>query len=845
MRPALVRLSARTSALRLFRNCKFSRKISSLTVHHRHGVHSQQSFAVVQDIGESLGTTSKHRRRNSTARKTKDEFLPIQVDSSSNAELEHELLGQHGGGPATDVNREETKAVGQYHARNLNYDHDATNWTKILEIVRDRRRHSRLYDAEMVFRKIIQNKLDIPTEGKVSTELWDHFVQVSKRDSKSLLAVAEYAVRLRQRTGRAQNGIYSHLMGQSHVWRSPSLALSLHQVLKADLPPTPEDYRNLFRFSLKAGRKSLAILEQIYKDHPVPCMYSVVVPKLCTQGMLGEATKWHYLLVRNNDLPKSFHDCKSLLESHAFVKNDRAVEDLVKSLAQRQVWFEKVMEQFVQNDSILSREIMNRALGEAHGIAPKRLSDGFCARLFATRFFSVDLIISGLQAIGVTILGSSSVRELVVRDDYNCTDVVSHINKMKAAGISLHASKHITMIQKAAIHGQSKLLKSIVDADLHPDTFDDINLQERLLAMYCEKSDHMQMERTFAIIQFSVPEGSLAMQRANLLLRCHISLQNRSQVISILESMQRHQYPMTPRSSRHLRRVYLTRRRAGCRPIEHGQEIQNLTLIINVMKMTLQSGAAIPLEAWREILRRLGMMGHLARYQNLALWLVDWYTGLPGFRPPDSFELPEFPADGLSSSSTRLLAPRNSSNHISPLVSMSSALNQHANLHVLFGKQAQQGMVAWGFQAEVKRRPHLPQPQNLRLPNPRTHWQWGLRLLKQLQGRGVPINKAAIAKACKLRLAQLFNHNLISNKKANRRTKELNDVRSILMAKYRYSAYVRGMEEIWGRDLFQSRNRQATGRQYTYHGPVNGKWKILQRQQPAEYRHGIHSEEMP
>lgn len=833
MPPGLERLLARPSVLRLRRCCVFSCGTSSLNVPYQDCGPTRQSSAVAQVVSEGHDGSSSEQSKVGAAGSTKDRYPPVQVPSCNTAELELEHPSHDSLGRTSEVSRKRTRAPPEVHARVSEYDRDATKWSKVLEIVRHRRRHSRLYDAEMVFRKIIQNKLDMPTEGEIARELWDHFVQVSNRDSKSLLVVAEYAVRLRQRTGRAYSSFYNHLMNQRQVWRSPSLALSLHQILKTDFPPMPADYANLLRLSLNIGRKSLAILENIYNDHPVPHMYSIVVPKLCTQGLLKEATKWHYLLLENCDLPKSFHDCKPLLDYHARVKNDKAVEDLVLSLAQRQVWYEKDMDQFVQSASVVSREIMNRALGEAHGIAPKTLSDGFCARLLATRLFSVDLVISGLQAIGVTTLGSSSVRELVIRDDYSCSGVMYHFNKLQEAGISMHSSKYNMLVRKAAIGGQSELLKSIVDTDLHPDTFEDINLQERLLAMYCEKNDHAQMERTMAIIESTIPERSLKMQRANLLLRCHISLRNRAEVISILQSMQRNHYPLTPRSSRHLRRAYLTPRRTGARPIEHGQENQNLILIINVMKMTLQSGASIPLEAWREVLRRLGMMGHLAQYQNLALWLVDYYTGLPGSSPPRSFELPEVQHDGLFLSSTGLLSPPTPSwepsYHVSPLVSMSNALIQHDNLHQLFGKQAQQGMIAWGFQAEVKRRPHLPQPQNLRLPNPRTHWQWGLRLLKQLQDRGVLVNTVTVAKACKLRLAQLFNHNIISNKTANRRAKELNDERSVLMAKYRYSAYVRGMEEIWGRDLFRSRSRTATAGQCTPHGPIKRKLRLRRR----------------
>lgn len=849
MRPALERLLANPSALRLLRSCTTSSGPCSVKVACRDGGRSSRGFGIAQIIEEEGHSISSNQSERFEAGQKKNLSLSKRLPPLNKSERVIEQTGQRPHERKRDEIRERQVLPQRSRPRISEDKQDAANWLRILEIVRERRRHSRLHHAEMVFRKIAQCKLNMPTEGEVAMELWDHFVQILNRDSKSLVLVAEYAVRLRQRTGRARFGIYGHLMGQSHTWRSQSLTLSLHQVLKADFPPTPADYTNLLRVSLRVGRKSLVTFENIYKDHPVPFLYSAVVPKLCMQGMQKEATEWHYLLLKHNDLPKSFHDCKPLLEFHALAKDDKVVEGLVRSLAQCQVWFEKDMDHFVQNDSFISREIMNRALGEAHGIAPKTLSDGFCARLLATKFFSVDLVISGLQAIGVEALGPSSVRELVLRDDYICEDVVYHMGKLQKAGISFLASKYNTMIKKAAIHGQSELLRSIVDADLHPDTFEDINLQERLLAMYSEKGDHAQMERTFAIIESTVPERSLKMQRANLLLRCHTSLGNRAKVISLLESMKRNRYPLTPRSSRHLRRAYLTPRRTGTRPSKDGEETENLTIIINVMKMTLESGGFIPLESWREILRRLGMMGHLAQYQNLALWLVDWYTRLSGPAPPLSFDLPEAGPEGLFPSSTRLSRPPTPTAiprySISPPASMNNAILQHNDFQVLFNIQAQQAMIAWGFQAEVKRRPNLPHPRNIRLPNPRTHWQWGLILLKELQGRGVLINKNAIAKGCKLRLAQLFNHKVVSKKRANRRAKEVNDERSILMAKYRYSAYVKGMEEIWGRDLFHKRNQNAARGQHSYHGSMRGKWRIVQSYKRINAQKVVHSDKVP
>ena len=831
MRSALQRLLARPLAVRLLRSCRDSSGQFSYELVCRNGKDSRKASNLTHIVEEVQENDAQGRWKGASALAAEDtaRTAPLRKYLSSARYRDVSI-------PAKDKYKGTTRPSQGGSARcreqeqeqDQRQDQGAAIWFKILDTVREQRRHFGMFRTWQVYLKVMQSQLDMPTEGELATELWEHLIQVGSSNSHFLWTVAEYAGRLRQRTGRVRHGLYANLMRQQ-LCCFPSHALSLHRFLKAEFPPEPEDYKRLLKLSLLMDQGSLAIFEKIYKDHPVPDMYTVVVPELCKRGMRTEATSWHYLLLQRNDLPRSFHDCKPLFEHYAQVKKHTKVEKLALSLGQRQVWFEKDVENFVQNDKLISREIMNRALGEAHKIAPKTISDSFCARLFATRFLSIDTVITGLQAVGLGSMGPSSLREIVIRDDYECEKVTQHMHTLQESGIQLQACKYSAMIEKAAAGGQSRLLKLIADTDLHPDAFEDMNLQERLLAMYCDKGDNTQMERTLAILEYTVPERSLKMQRANLLLRCYITARNKPKVISILESMQRNQYPLAPRSSRHFRSAYLSPRRKGVPPSESGHELKTLTLIINVMKMTLQAGATIPLESWVEILKRLGMMGHLPQYQNLAMWLVDWYGRLPSSEPLHKLNLPDMRADGLLLSTTRTpiksLYSGMAANGSSPLASLTNALTQNRDLLLLFGKEAQQGIIAWGFLAEVRRRPNLPHPRKTRLP--RKHWQWGLRLLKDLQIRGIPIDKKAVARACKLRLAQLFNHAVISNKKSNRRAKQVNDIRSTLMARFRYSAYIRGMEDIWGRDLFEPGLGGLGTGEKVLHGPINRKWRLI------------------
>ena len=678
------------------------------------------------------------------------------------------------------------------------------DWARFLEAVRAQRRHFGPAGAWVLYIDMIERKLNMPTEGKEAAELWDHFVQTGSSHPKGLWVLAKYAIGLYERTSMARSDIYQSIVG-THLWRYPNQALAVHQLLKPHFPPRQEDFEALLRLALHAGLKSSRVLGRIYQDHPVPDVYSIVVPELCKRDMYTEATKWHFLLVEKGDLPRTFHDCKALFQHYSQLRDGTMVEALAKSLVQKRLWFEEVIDNYVQDDKFISQEIMNRALGQRNDNAPQGLSDGFCARLFATKFFSVTMIVSGLHMMGLETLGPSSVRELVVRDGYRCETIVQHIEMLRDSEIPLRKCRYNTIIERAATDEQVGILKSMTSTDLHPDTFEDNDLQERLLALYCKQGDHEQLERTLAVFRSTTPEKAWETYRANLLLRCHISLRDRQQILAILRSMQQNRYPLAPRSSRHLRTALLSPRRKGAQPINSRQALQDINLVINAMRMSLQAGYYVPIDAWTEILKRLGMGGHLDRYQGLALWLVSWYSRPEGSRAPQGAESTSMQLDQTRSSPDRVLTksadPLEFTDQEMPVIYRANAQTRNWNLLKIFGKSAQQSMIAWGFQAEVKRRPNVPYPNKPRYADPQTHWQWGLRLLKELQLRGVPVDRLAVARACKLRLAQLFRLNRVSKRGLNCRAKVLNEDRSELVAKFRLGAYIKGIEEIWGRDL--------------------------------------------
>lgn len=644
------------------------------------------------------------------------------------------------------------------------------DWKLWLELIFFRKRHHGAEGTIAIFKEIFRRGLRLPTLGVVANQLWDLLIRAGFYNSRLNEEIVTYAICLKRTTGRYWPGLYYGIVSVA-LKKNPNSAYSWHLKLRDDFPPSLEDYKKIFKQSLDWG--SSGHFRGLYRDTPLVGMYRTVIWHLIKLQMYDEALKWHDLLSDARDFPARLSDIKPLLDHLAYTGDGARLENIVRALTEAKVGLSNLAGKFVRRDAAISREIMNRHLGEVHGVSPKHLSDSFCARLFATRLFSVDTIISGLQMMGVEAIGPLSLREIAVRDNCDPGAICHHTDGLKNAGISLDSSAFCTLVRGLAVENKRGILKSIVDCDLHPDTFADFELQERLLAQYYEENDLMKIERTLAILTTGCSVKDLQMVRMNLILRCQVTLGRREKVLATLGELKLKGIPVSAKSSRHLRVCWLSRRQVG----RGADQTHELTILIEASRMTMKSGRFVPIIAWREILRRLGMAGRLAEFENLALWLVDWYS---------------------SPAAKAALSKRISSSVHGGHVSLGNSPHGdlQRSLNVQFTTAAQHAIVAWGFQHIIKYSKSIRRSTKASLVEglPRFQWTWGLQLLYKLRERGVPIQEREVARICRHRLSILFGTGL-SKRKINRRARSLETCTE--------SMYIRKMEEIWGKDLFR------------------------------------------
>ena len=709
----------------------------------------------------------------------------------------------------------------------LNPTNEAQIW---LETLRSQQRHNGSQGIQETFKRMVESGFDIPSTSQIANEIWTRILQAGLQNDAFLEEVLEYAALQQAKTGHSYPDLYRTIIG-SKLRIDPLNVTWWHNKLRVTFPPCHDDYKLLLAQAIESDR--LRVFEKIFAKHQLHPMYDIIVPQLCLAQMYETAFRWHFLLLKSQDLPSKFASLEPLLVHYSKTMNDRKVEALIWSTLASGHTLEAPLSKFARSQFQLpiSQEILNRQLGAVHGIGPKAFSDSLCARFFATKLFRVETVINGLQMMATECIGSDSLREIVARDDCDCASICRHLELLRKAGISIDSSKYSTLVQQAAIGNSKKLLRSLLENDIHPAAYEDLNVLEELYTMHYYRKERAQAQMLLATMTSEVPDASLQTHSINIRLRCLLRLQKPEQVKSLLEKMKRDFIPLTPKSSRHFRVLLLQKRRKH-RLGRPSVTLQNLHLVTAVMRHTLQSGGEVPIVAWREILRRLGMFGLLREFRSLALWIVEQYSNhapsAHSLSPAYSSRPARDPMRGDTGPQTQPLTTTRvlhstgvpSRQRVFEKLSIATQLNQ------LFTKQAQIEIVAWGFHQGAKQtvRSNLHAMRH----NNQTQWTWGLLLLQELRAGGVQVQKDLIAKACKQRLAQLFGSRT-SSRRLNRLARSMNNQRIASGdVQAQYGAYVQRMENIWGKDLFlgDAKNLGAGEKGRQMHGSIDGTWKV-------------------
>jgi hypothetical protein len=624
----------------------------------------------------------------------------------------------------------------------------------------------------------------LPADNTPHAEyLWGTFI----KHPKLVEQVIDHAAELLKETKQTYLHLYALVMT---YWlpRDARKALEYHRLMLVKLEPKELPLKKLARYGQSTFNPAAyeALLE-MYRNSDRRDLYDEVVPSLIEKGHINIARRWHILCTSRDDVPSDF------VANHPVIHILMAESSMLsKSNAPSK--------ESTRQGRKYNEELMRRLQGR--DAAPVRFEDSFCARMFATKTFAPDSIIQGLAIVGVNEIGPQAVHAMASRTQ-PLEELPLRFEELRAVGIALQGCVYSLAIEKFAKEQNWKLVRSMLDSDQHPDVFDDAQIQRKLLDFYLDQKDHVQVQRTLAILTLFHNDSSE--ESWNLLLQTHIKRTGPQHVTEVLQDMRARGVMVSIESVAAIKSL-LRRRQRGRKPTTSKQgSFDDLRFVARVYMTILEFGMGpVSPITWRELIRRFGMTGRFRELRRLLLWLLCWYA------PRSSVQfanLPVSPVRHRALERLRIAYPeRNHYFHFPGMLKQRD--NELHPVRQLFPPSLQQALIIWGFRAgllphanleqsllgsilEKKHYRHrLLQQQVLR----RARWSIGLRTVALLRDLGVYVHRHTVVKALQMQFTVLFGRGR-SNKLENRVMEHVNTIP--------YSRYVREVNECWGSQLFR------------------------------------------
>ncbi|KAF1915770.1 hypothetical protein BDU57DRAFT_495717 [Ampelomyces quisqualis] len=781
MPPALHRLLASPSALRLLRQIVHGPEVPAACLPAAFCCHSHAA--------------NKHTRHHATYRRNPAKAAWPKWGTKAAKEAERDQIRQFLEADAAcpahqDQGQFGTLTPGPKTFQKAPGRASAASWAALLS---QRERQEGQWGI-MAMWKLRQNaQYNLPVDSTAHADyLWGTFIKHPDLVSQ----VIDHAADLLRDKKRTYPDLYRLIM---IYWlpRNTKNALQYHQSMlsKLDLKSLPlkliAQYGHT-NFPLSAYE----VLLDLYRNRTNRNLYDAVVPSLIDRGHIPMARRWHNLCTSRGDLPSES------VASHPVVRVFTVERSLLSESG-------AVPEHAAERDGRYNTNLMRRFWGR--DTAPVRFDDSFCARMFATTTFPPESVIKGLAMVGVNEIGPQAVLTMASRTD-PLEELPNRFEELRAHGIALQGCVFSLALEKFAQERKWSLVRSMLDSDQHPDVFGEAHVQRELLNFYLDQDDTIQAQRTLAILALFHNDSS--QESWNLLLQTHIRRTGPQHVTEVLQDMRVRGVMVTLESIAAIKTL-LRRRQRGRKPVtlvKNGYD--DLRFVARVLMTVLEFGMG-PVDplAWREIIRRFGMMGRFRELRRLLLWLLCWYA------PRSSVQFSSLPVSPFRERALeRMRAAYPERNHY---FHFPREVTQHDNeLHPvrrLIPPSLQQALIIWGFRsgllananleqsllnAKFSKHHHRGRLQKQKLLQ-RVRWSIGLRTVVLLRQHGVYIHRHTVVKALQMQFIVLFGRGR-SRKPENRCMENTNSLS--------YAHYVQEVNKYWGSRLFREPDQFHMGK---------------------------------
>ncbi|KFY64352.1 hypothetical protein V497_01767 [Pseudogymnoascus sp. VKM F-4516 (FW-969)] len=732
--------------------------------HQNHETHGQPPSCVLPKAPNNIFTKPYIREADSSPRSS-----DLDIKSVINELKKRQLNISTTGPPRNAAEQENTEQLWSYVERGLQQDGD--------EAVRD------------IWRHIMSIGLQLPVQGHSSVgkggladNIWVPIVELGFKEPETLKSICQYANEMYDTTGTRWLKLYFYVIQHMLLNRRGSEALYWHDILSHRHRPGPATFQRLMRNVIISKDGDHKALKKIYIRNPYRSIYSKIVPILLQNQEFDKAFDWHVFLQHHQDMPLNADIVQPLIQYFS-IFDPKTAKGISSGVTASGGSLAPETTTGGEEDTINSRDDMLSIMsGNAPGSVVKgSQADLWVARWFATKWVTLDIAINTAHALKVESIGPLALQAIALREPV-AADITNRIAQLQQRGISVAQSAYSKALASFAKRGQEGLLQALLESDQHPQSFDDRALQEKLLTAYAKAGDWRQHQLVLAVQLASAIDP--VMEQYNIQLRNHATQRDQAAIVKVLETMRMNRVAVEIATIRFILRAILRPRTRGHGPDNSvpGYVEQDIGLAISILKSIMEYNKFVPITVWREVTRRLGMLGRTNELHSLCLWLVDQYG-------PDN------------NGNTRILGTSSTLVAHRPQLSTGHPLHP---LRLLFSDVRQRSIVEWGFiwglmsyassvdsssglikasTAEEQKRLALEQMTQ------------GIRFLKDLQKRGVYIKESSVRRAVRVRLVILYGRKE-SVQQHNRKWRAYNPLT--------LEELLAGAEEAWGNPLFPS-----------------------------------------
>ncbi|KIX05881.1 uncharacterized protein Z518_03854 [Rhinocladiella mackenziei CBS 650.93] len=554
------------------------------------------------------------------------------------------------------------------------------------------------------------NAIRLDDKDPAVNTLWQLFLSAGSDDRQflwSLCNVSKRAIFERPR-------LFAEIVGASLEGSSPQDAPLFAGILVENHYRGRDDLLGTFHAASRSTHPhALRDFQKIYNLVPKTHIYAEVTSALWKQDRSSDAFMMHSFLVSKGDLPPYFEALEPFI--HHLAIHDKNLNSFLMPLDLAGASFEGQARRLWSKEKSrlagMSAESLNIVASKTMGITPRKLSDQFVARAFATRAFSFDFAVNSLRMIGLIEVGPLAVREMTLTSPDLAT-LQARFQKLQELEIDTGSSRLVQILKNVCDVGRWEMVQALVNNDLHHEVFENLQLQKQLLKEYYRKQDWLQINRTLAIINNGRFDTEAQKRASEMLITCMLDVGDWDGAISLATNAQVRGWSISSALPRVIRQI-IKYTKAG--EFHHSTNVDRIAFFIGMLQNILGSGTYFGMELWRRPLRALGSFGRMREFESLVYWIAEWY------RPKGLHE-----QDLTKPLSEKL-----------------------SDLNVLFNDKFQKALIAWCFRAH----------KGMATVSPELCLRW-TRVLKRLRDRhGVQVKEHIIRWAFIANLRRLFRPN--------------------------------------------------------------------------------------